>query len=323
MRPENVLSEVEIRERFKFSRVRHYDEEDENQPLQSAPPSPHPYNTHPYQGSTLPHPGSTHSYPYPSHMMPHPHFHQFTAPSPASPVPAPASPPPPPCYIRVSVIQKAPQSLKVETPSPVNSDKECCESMEQQSDTEITSSSSDSDTNKDSDTCTHKRVEDFCAVAGSETDKSLYDFLILNYVHKKFKRSIVDSGTTVDNECPKDEEDMKVESGTPEGEGDLIISNLGDSMDLDINVSDLESLMYLLTPNLENLETERTLVVEMRNTFDACWRSINFGEKAWSAYIDFCAGKACMDPRIWSFAFLQVRYKSIHKNRFNSKLPRI
>ena len=195
------------------------------------------------------------------------------------------------------------------------------------------SSSSDSDTSGDSDTFTNKRAEDFCVVdnlpPGSETDYSVtntqdeYEFLILNYVHKKFKRSIVDSGTTVDNECPKDEEDMKVESGTPEGEGDLIISNLGDSMDLDINVSDLESLMYLLTPNLENLETERTLVVEMRNTFDACWRSINFGEKAWSAYIDFCAGKACMDPRIWSFAFLQVRYKSIHKNRFNSELPRI
>merc|ERR1712079_102647 len=58
---------------------------------------------------------------------------------------------------------------------------------------------------------------------------------------------------------------------------------------------------------LEDLETERTLMVEMKNSFDACWRSINFGEKAWSAYIDFCAGKAAMDPRMWSFAFFQVR----------------
>ena len=290
MRPENVLSEVEIRERFKFSRVRHYDEEDEQQ-LQSAPPSPHPY-----QGSTLRHHGSTHSYPYPSHMMPHPHFHQFTAPSPASPVPAPASPSAPPCFIRVSVIQKAP--LKVETPSPVNSDKECCESMEQQSDTEITSSSSDSDTNKDSDTCTHKRVEDFCAVAGSETDKSLYDFLILNYVHKKFKRTIVDTDVTNDNECPRKEENVRAET---------VMGDMSDSMDEDIDVSELESLMYQLAPKLDNLETEQTLMVEMKNSFDACWKSINFGEKAWTAYIDFCAGKAAMDPRIWSFAFFQVR----------------
>ena len=293
-----MLSEVEIRERFKFSRVRHYDEEDEQQLLQSAPPSSHPYNTHPYQGSTLPHPGSTHSYPYPSHIMPHPHFHQFTAPSPASPVPAPASPPPPPCYIRVSVIQKAPQTLKVETPSPVNSDKECCESMEQQSDTEITSSSSDSDTNKDSDTCTHKQVEDFCAVAGSETDKSLYDFLILNYVHKKFKRTIVDTCVTDEIECPRNEENVRAET---------VMGDMSDSMDEDIDVSELESLMYQLAPKLDNLETEQTLMVEMKNSFDACWKSINFGEKAWTAYIDFCAGKAAMDPRIWSFAFFQVR----------------
>ena len=234
----------------------------------------------------VPHPGSTHSYPYPSHMMPH----RSPAPSPASPVPAPASTPP--CYIRVSVIQKAP--LKVETPSPVNSDKECCENMEQQSDTDNTSSS-DSDTIKDSDTCTHKRVEDFC---GSETDQSLYDFLILNYVHKKFKRTIVDTDATVDNECPRNEEDVRAET---------VMGDMSDSMDQDIDVSELESLMYQLAPKLDNLETERTLMVEMKNSFDACWRTINFGEKAWSAYIDFCAGKAAMDPRIWSFAFFQVR----------------
>ena len=86
-----------------------------------------------------------------------------------------------------------------------------------------------------------------------------------------------------------------------------IISAMSDSMDQDIDVSELESLMHQLGPKLENLETEQTLMVEMKNSFDACWRTINFGEKAWSAYIDFCAGKAAMDPRIWSFAFFQVR----------------
>ena len=325
MRPENVLSEEGIRERFRFSRVRHHDDEDQQQPLQTALPIPHSgnlnYNTHPYQDCTLPnpypssnlplpypgsthaHPGSTLSYPYPSHMMmPHPHPHQFPAPSPIPLVPAPASPPP--CYIRVSVIQKAPQPFKVETPSPVNS-----ESMEQQSDTEITNSSSDSDTSRDSDILVHKRAEDFCAVANSspgfETEHGLsnptqdeYDFLILNYVHKKFKRTIEDTGAIDDNESSRDEEDVRAES---------IIGDMGDSMDQDIDVSELQSLMYQLAPKLEDLETERTLMVDMKNSFDSCWRSINFGEKAWSSYIDFCAGKAAMDPRMWSFAFFQVR----------------
>ena len=193
------------------------------------------------------------------------------------------------------MIKKAPHPLKVEAPSPAKSDRECCESMDQQSDTEITSSNSNSDTSRDSDTCTHKREEDFCAVAGSETDQSLYDFLTLNYVHKKFKRTIVDTSATDDNECPRNVEGVRAES---------IMGDLGDSMD---HVSELESLMYQLPPKLQNLETELTIMEEMTNTFNTCWRSINFGEKAWSAYIDFCAGKAPMDPRIWSFAFFQVR----------------
>ena len=163
-----------------------------------------------------------------------------------------------------------------------------------------------SSTSRDSDTCSLKRAEDFCAVAssspGPDTEHSSsnptqdeYDFLILNYVHKKFKRSIVDTDITVDDKRPGDEECMRAES---------TMGDLGDSMD---QVSELESLMYQLTPKLQSLETELTLMEEMTNTFDTCWRSINFGEKAWSAYIDFCAGKAAMDPRIWSFAFLQVR----------------
>ena len=185
----------------------------------------------------------------------------------------------------------------VETPAPVNSDKESCESLEQQRDTENVSSNSDIDTSRDSDTLAHKRMDDFRAVVGSETDQSLYDFLILNYVHKKFNKTIVDTGATDDNESSRDEENVRAE----------IMGHLSGPMDQDINVSELQSLMYQLAPKLEDLETERTLMVDMKNSFDSCWRSINFGEKAWSSYIDFCAGKAAMDPRMWSFAFFQVR----------------
>ena len=286
MRPENVLSEERIRERFKFSRIPQHEVGDQLQPLQTTPPSPHHhhnyiYNTNPCY--TLPHP-----FPCSSFSPPHSgHPPQLPAPSPVSTTelsPVLSDP----SYVRVSVIKKAPQG---------NSENEC----------EIMSSSSDSDNCGDSNILALKRPADFCVVKNSPPrsamDYSLNqiqddDFLILDYVHKKFKRSIMHTRAAVDDMCPRDEADVRAVN---------IMGDLGDSMDQDIDVSDLESLMYQLTPKLQNLETERTLMEGMKNSFDACWRSINFGEKAWSAYIDFCAGKVSMDPRIWSFAFFQVR----------------
>ena len=111
MKPENVLSDEGIRERFKYSRIQPHDGADPHQPLQSAPPIPHlghfNYNTHPYPGTTLPLP-----LPYPGPMMPHPHH--FPAQSPPVPGPDKLSPASPaPSYIRVSVIKRAPQPLKV------------------------------------------------------------------------------------------------------------------------------------------------------------------------------------------------------------------
>ena len=102
MRPEKVLSDEGIRERFKYSRIQPHDVGDQHQPLQTAPPLPHlgnfNYNTHPYPGP----------------MMPHPHPHQFPTQSPPVAAPDKLSPATPaPSYIRVSVIKRAPQPLKV------------------------------------------------------------------------------------------------------------------------------------------------------------------------------------------------------------------
>ena len=113
MKPENVLSDEGIRERFKYSRIQPHDvgDQHQHQPLQTAPPLPHlgnfNYNTHPYPGTTLP-------LPYPGPMMPHPHPHQFPTQSPPVAAPDKLSPASPaPSYIRVSVIKRAPQPLKV------------------------------------------------------------------------------------------------------------------------------------------------------------------------------------------------------------------
>ena len=67
-------------------------------------------------------------------------------------------------------------------------------------------------------------------------------------------------------------------------------------------------IMLLISPSLDNLETEKSLIFDMKSTFESSWKSVNFGEHAWKMYIDFCAGKtAVIDPNLWTFAFLQIR----------------
>ena len=66
--------------------------------------------------------------------------------------------------------------------------------------------------------------------------------------------------------------------------------------------------MLLISPSLDNLETEKSLIFDMKLTFESSWKSVIFGEHAWKTYIDFCAGKTAeFDPNLLTFAFLQIR----------------
>ena len=118
-----------------------------------------------------------------------------------------------------------------------------------------------------------------------------YQDLIRQYVHKKFNRI---------RKCnPEKEEAIQ----------DFINNDNNDIVDTvdEEDIGSLESIIMSLNPHLECLEMEMFMLSEMKVLFEDCWKSVNFGEQAMSAYINFCAGHGALDANLWNYVFLQIR----------------
>ena len=154
--------------------------------------------------------------------------------------------------------------------------------------------------------------ENNSSVAGSGSSLTLYqsneddyDNLIMNYIHKKFKKTRENLATPTyvppveSTYVPSDDSGHSSET-----ERDAFEENF----DIENEEEDIESLIQTLTPHLEDFQIEKKILEDMKTSFLVNWRSTNFGEDAMKLYMDFCAGRKEMNFPFWSYIFLQVRW---------------
>ena len=154
--------------------------------------------------------------------------------------------------------------------------------------------------------------ENNSSVAGSGSSMTLYqsneddyDNLIMNYIHKKFKKTRENLATPLYVPPVESTYVLSDDSGnSSETERDAFEENF----DIENEEEDIESLIQTLTPHLDNFQIEKKILEDMRTSFLVNWRSTNFGEDAMKLYMDFCAGRKEMNFPFWSYIFLQVRW---------------
>ena len=150
------------------------------------------------------------------------------------------------------------------------------------------------------------------SVAGSGSSVTLYqsneddyDNLIMNYIHKKFKKTRENLATPTYVPPVESTYVLSDDSGhSSETERDAFEENF----DIENEEEDIESLIQTLTPHLDNFQIEKKILEDMKTSFLVNWRSTNFGEDAMKLYMDFCAGRKEMNFPFWSYIFLQVRW---------------
>lgn len=128
-----------------------------------------------------------------------------------------------------------------------------------------------------------------------------YDNLIMNYIHKKFKKSWEQDNPIVPIEYSAALSDDSGHSSDTEREV------LTENFNIETEEEDIESLIQTLSPQLDNFQIENKILEDMKSSFLVNWRSTNFGEEAMKLYMDFCAGRKEMDFNFWSYVFLQLR----------------
>lgn len=82
-------------------------------------------------------------------------------------------------------------------------------------------------------------------------------------------------------------------------------------IDMDVEMDSPSSISSLLFQNsiFDTQELDNMFIDDMEKVFFKAWRQLNLGEDVMKAYIDFCTHKGELDPRFFSAANMQFRYK--------------
>ena len=311
MKPECVLDEEGIIQRFQYSRSKNFSHNDSNEETnsdnfsQSLSPIPQVQINTDNSSQSLSPPSipqePSHSSPVSTESLENPETIRQLEPERP--------------FIRVSVIQVNPVKKKIspapfennhdhpvtriENVSPLSSDNNSV-------DHRVSPCTSSMSTGNNMDFLQVDLKEEDLSVSESEfyaseefdesTHKGTFDGLVNTYLHKKFRKD---------------------QTTKPRLEIDAleILAELNAEYDYNTNETPLQLYNSLSSSNFHNMELESLFVNDMESTFMTAFREINLGEQVMNGYIDFCIKRHDLDPVFFTAANLQFRLVTLASSK--------